>query len=332
MTTEEQNNGTMPTPPDLTKISSIQRLKIRCYSAFTTFIKLKVDKEKFWINFFVGLAFFSIVVGLIIFFIFFLMVGKHYTISADNIEFDKTGQVGDFIGGIVGAIWSLTGVLLFYATLRLQSRELRENRVHFQLSRLTDIIYKQLEMFNKHLDQFTLKDLESENGRHKEYQGRFAVVLLTRRLEAIRDVGKKASETDDKEAMTIFIGENFAFIEINKAEFLKIYEELTNQIDTIRAILIKEDIPPIDLNELKGIFFRNIGREFLNSSELLLIIIDWYIDFKKKNETSFNEFWSVEGSIKTKIESIISFRQKHFDKETIKKDIAGRELYNIHYF
>ena len=37
-----------------------------------------------------------------------------------DVEYDKTGQIGDFIGGVVGSLWALVGVLLFYRALMLQ--------------------------------------------------------------------------------------------------------------------------------------------------------------------------------------------------------------------
>lgn len=334
MITEQENNkDPMWEQPTLIKSSIGRQLKFRYYFLKNKFKKIKIDKERFWVNFFIGIAFFSIIAGLIIFSVFLIKLSDYYSISGDAIQLDKTGQVGDFIGGIVGAIWTLTGVLLFYATLRLQSRELKENRIHFQLSRLTDIVYKQLDMFNKQLESFELKDIERDSeGLHKKYNGRSAVALLAKRLEAILDIQKKIDKVDEKEYAKKIVGENFAFIEINKKEFLRIYEELGNHIDTVRAILIKEGIPLVDLNELKAIFFRNVGRGFLNSSEILLPILDGYIDFKKRTDKEFDEFWSVESSIKSNINSIIEFRQKYYDKKTIKQYLDSRDLYNTHQF
>lgn len=245
------------------------KIKIQYIKIFNKLKKKKVKKEKFWINFLVSSAFISIVVGLVIFIAFIIKLNNYYTISPGPIELDKTGQVGDFIGGIVGAIWSLTGVLLFYATLRLQSRELKETRIHSELGRLTDIIYKQYDLFNQNLNSFILLDISLDQyGERNEYQGKTAVIQLRKRLEKIRDITIEFGEIMNKETARKIIIEKFAFIEINKNEFLRLFEDLNNHITTIRAVLIKEDIPFDDLNELKGIFFRNVGREFLNSLEL----------------------------------------------------------------
>jgi hypothetical protein len=323
--------------PLKTKKSMMLKMGIPLNSSFNSIKnrvrKSSVDRGKIWIMFLIGLAFFSILAGLIVFFVYLIKLQSTYTVLSNNIDVEKTGQVGDFIGGVVGSIWSLTGVLLFYATLRLQSREFKENRIHFQLSRLTEIIYRQLEIFNTHLDNIQLKDTEQDvNGKHKEYKGRAAILLLTKRIEAIGNIQKKLEMDDDQQNEDKLMAEQFAFIEINITEFLNIYEELGNHIDTIRAVLIKEDIPPIDLNELKGIFFKNIGREFLNSSENLLPILNWYTEYKKRTDESYSEAGSIEKSIKRKINSIKKFRHTHYDKETIERYLARREMYNIHYF
>lgn len=40
----------------------------------------------------------------------------------------QTGQVGDFVGGIIGSIWSLAGVFLYFSALHLQQKELKSQR------------------------------------------------------------------------------------------------------------------------------------------------------------------------------------------------------------
>lgn len=236
------------------------------------------------------MAFFSIAIGLIIFITFLFKLSKDYTISGSGVILDKSSQVGDFVGGIVGTVWALTGVLLFYATLRLQSRELAENRKHFQISRLTDIIYKQLELFNSQLSIFELKDIERDtDGDFILFKGRSAIHLLRKRVESIIEIEKvDKNEQAKKKAMSKFMTENFAFIELNKGELQNIYEKLDNHVNVIRAVLIKEEIPPADLNELKSIFFRNIGRDLLNASVLLKYFLEWYITLKKGQDKDYN--------------------------------------------
>ena len=45
------------------------------------------------------------------------------------------GVFGDFIGGIVGSVWALAGVLLFYAALHEQRKEFKLQSKEFELQR-----------------------------------------------------------------------------------------------------------------------------------------------------------------------------------------------------
>ena len=45
------------------------------------------------------------------------------------------GTTGDFIGGIAGSLWALTGVVLFYAALRAQRQELRATHISIKQNR-----------------------------------------------------------------------------------------------------------------------------------------------------------------------------------------------------
>lgn len=240
--------------PDKIKITLWTKLNWKYALVMSKVKKLKFDRERITINFFIILAFLSILIGIVIFVFFLYKASAQYTIQDNNIALDRTSQVGDFIGGVVGSIWALTGVLLFYATLRLQSKELAENRKHFQISRLTDVIYKQLGLFNEQVANFKLKDIEKdENGNQITHTGRSAVLLLRNRVESSLNIVKNQEDSKPKETFE-YMAENFVFIEINKNSLLHIYEELANQVSIVKAILIKKDIEPADLNELKSMF------------------------------------------------------------------------------
>lgn len=49
-----------------------------------------------------------------------------YTLSAP-IDNGKFGTFGDFVGGVLGSIWSLCGILLFYSALREQRADFKTN-------------------------------------------------------------------------------------------------------------------------------------------------------------------------------------------------------------
>lgn len=315
---------------EITKIDFKTRIRWKFLKLKYKLRKIEINKEKLTIRFFIGLAFFSIAIGLLVFVVFLFKLSKEYTISNGQLLLDKSAEVGDFIGGIVGAIWALTGVLLFYATLRLQSRELAENRKHFQISRLTEIIYKQLDLFNNQLSTFELRDLNKDNdGDYLVYKGRAAFFILRQRIESITDIEKgKKNEEERNTEIYKYLAKNFAFIEVNQFELQKIYNELDNHVDVIRAVLIKEGIPPSDLNELKSIFFRNVGLDLIKSSEFLKNSVEWFIRFKEKQGKEFNTLFSPLHSIIRHIAVIEEFRNKSYNEKLIKDYLKERDFYN----
>ncbi|WP_299002337.1 putative phage abortive infection protein [uncultured Tenacibaculum sp.] len=68
----------------------------------------------------------SIIVGIYISYVFFSKISTSVRLieNGEKINEQLTGVIGDFVGGIVGTIWSFAGVILFFLALRLQSREL----------------------------------------------------------------------------------------------------------------------------------------------------------------------------------------------------------------
>lgn len=61
-------------------------------------------------------AYICTIIGLIISIVFICVIWSQYSIGGDLDADDmaQTGQVGDFIGGIVGSIWALAGVFLYF--------------------------------------------------------------------------------------------------------------------------------------------------------------------------------------------------------------------------
>lgn len=89
--------------------------------------------------------------GFIVLIVFLFKLKSEYTIWGEStLDMTKTGQTGDFVGGLVGSIWSFAGVLLFFLSLKLQReefelqrKELENQRFEFQATRLTNIANSQ---------------------------------------------------------------------------------------------------------------------------------------------------------------------------------------------
>jgi hypothetical protein len=78
-----------------------------------------------------------------------------YTLSAP-IDNGKFGTFGDFVGGVLGSIWSLCGILLFYSALREQREDFRTN---------SDALLKQVDALEIQSEEFRLQREELSQSR-----------------------------------------------------------------------------------------------------------------------------------------------------------------------
>ena len=113
----------------------------------------------------IGISWFLILSGIIVIGYYLIDLSIYFKIRGSiQPDIEKTGQVGDFIGGIVGSLWALAGVFLLFLTLRisnkqfkLQQNEMKLQRSEMQLNRITDLIKNQRNTLNAHIDQLELK-------------------------------------------------------------------------------------------------------------------------------------------------------------------------------
>ena len=100
----------------------------------------------------------SIIVGIYISYVFFSKISTSVRLieNGEKINEQLTGVIGDFVGGIVGTIWSFAGVILFFLALRLQSRELslqleelKDTREVFQSQQFENTLFNLLKNHNE---------------------------------------------------------------------------------------------------------------------------------------------------------------------------------------
>lgn len=87
------------------------------------------------------LAIILLIVGFIILIIFICTLSKDgYLKINSSLNMAMIGQVGDFIGGVVGTIWSLSGILFIYSTFEQQNLIIQREYDKL-LTELQEIIY-----------------------------------------------------------------------------------------------------------------------------------------------------------------------------------------------
>lgn len=116
---------------------------------------MKVNFDK-WIN--EKNTFKIILLGLILISLIIILFSwqRSYWITGSTIDSEIFGTLGDFIGGVVGSIWSLAGILLFYIALKDQKEDIALNR---------QALEKQIDSLDVQTKEFQHQTKESERTR-----------------------------------------------------------------------------------------------------------------------------------------------------------------------
>lgn len=79
------------------------------------------------------IAYFITFVGVVVMVVFLINISSTYGIGGNlnNDDMAATGQVGDFMGGVIGSIWALAGVFLYFSAIKMQNKEL-ENQAKYR--------------------------------------------------------------------------------------------------------------------------------------------------------------------------------------------------------
>jgi hypothetical protein len=111
---------------------------------------------------------------------FTLFIWNDWSFSFDNkIKSEKIGQFGDFVGGLIGSIWALAGVVLFYVALTEQRKDFATNRE--VLDAQTDALKQQIKEFE--LQRVELSEtrkvfkIQSETLKKQQFESTFFNLL-----------------------------------------------------------------------------------------------------------------------------------------------------------
>lgn len=113
-------------------------------------------------QFLMALGFVSVVIGMIVFVNYLINTNMSYQIHKQdngNLDLASSGQLGDFIGGIVGTIFSLSGFFLLYLTFKNQRESFEKERFE---NRFFELIKFHRENVNEF--EFKTKDRVTVNG------------------------------------------------------------------------------------------------------------------------------------------------------------------------
>lgn len=92
-------------------------------------------------------------IGIIVWFLIRGFFYEKFISPETNINLTNSAQVGDFIGGFVGTIFTLVGILLLYETLSLQRLEFSESRKVFVKQQFDNSFFELLRLYKENVQQ-----------------------------------------------------------------------------------------------------------------------------------------------------------------------------------
>ncbi|CAG2533458.1 Putative phage abortive infection protein [Maribacter dokdonensis] len=118
-----------------------------------------------------------LIAGVVLLLIGFIMfVWNDWSFSADEkLKADKVAQFGDFVGGLIGSIWALAGVILFYVALTEQRKDFATNRE--VLNAQTDALKQQIKEFELQREELSetrkVFKIQSETLKKQQFESTF---------------------------------------------------------------------------------------------------------------------------------------------------------------
>ncbi len=184
------------------------------------------------------------------------------------------GQFGEYMGGMIGAIWSLASVILFYETLRFQRNELKLQRHELELNR--DELLEQTQQFR---EQNKLRFSQSVENTY------FQLLMfhneILKDISIVLDSDPEGNPTEERK----IIGGRDAFVEYFH-KFNTIYQ---SAIDNIGITSPSKDEVRGSINEAFSNFMYMYHSELSHYFRNILNILEFLENSKLENKRFYKK-------------------------------------------
>lgn len=219
---------------------------------------------------------FLIIVGLgvIIWFLSQLLIVENYFNPNNPINLTGIGQIGDFIGGLSGTLFTLVGVVLLFETLALQRTELAESRKVFEKQQFENTFFNLLNLYQEitksmHVDEFDFYSEKTHTGKD---------FFKQQKLKFYSDFVSKDKYSQNRKKAT--------------SQYMKLYVESKEQTAHYFRTLYRifSIIYSSDFSKTEKMNYAKIVRAQLSESELFFIYYNAFTDYGVKFRRLINEF------------------------------------------
>ncbi|GAB3201132.1 hypothetical protein ABID22_003381 [Pontibacter aydingkolensis] len=213
------------------------------------------------------------------------------------------GEYGEFIGGIVGSLWALAGVFLFFATLTYQKREFELQR--YELHKTQKIFQQQnfstlyISFVNKHndiIDSLTAYDINQSPRKGSNFFVFFQEKVLSSFVQKVRSLSpEQKSEKELHRLFEEYFTYHFSFYQNSLDPYLKNLSVLFRLIQRYRSETHDE-----------GEYYSFITKANFTQSELFLTYHVAKFNLLKEFTTLDNTFNAFDDLVEAyRVESIV---------------------------
>lgn len=255
------------------------------------------------------IAFIIIVIG-IVFAGFALYNFNNYYCFADSqhLDIEDSAGIASFIGNILSPLWALASVILFYVALRfqrqelnLQRGELKSTREEFEVNRITNVVFNQLDRIDKHIESLKI-------------DSRLSYEALGYLHYKILPISKIENESDSEILNANYNAtvNNIQLINKYLKDILILSTSLNLSFIAIKSLFKSSELNKSKLKSLGDLFFSNFGNDNIQTLIYLYYTIDSYSFWLKNRKTLPGANTREINKIKVNLKVIVHLYSQHF--------------------
>lgn len=231
-------------------------------------------------------------------FYIYLLSNNNILTTKSELDISKIGAFGDFIGGVIGSLWALAGVFLFFQALKEQRQDIETNIQLLQLQieglersketterqarilktqQFETTFFSLLKLFIETTDNLEILHATTENSVGETIKGKSVFKLIAEKLY---------NSTDDPSP--IFL----AMYTKTIIAYMRIHDEYEETLQPYFGALysILKFIDSADLEISEKYTYSNTLRSRLTNSELLILNYHWDCNFGYNFTDVFKKF------------------------------------------
>lgn len=189
---------------------------------------------------------------------------------------EQMGQFGEFTGGIVGSLWALAGVFLFFATLTYQKREFELQRIElnktqkiFQQQNFSTLFTSFFSQHNQIINELSAHDIANSEWHGNEFFVLFKEKVLSSYVAKVRSLsGENRTPEILHNILKDYFIYHFSFYRSTLNPYLRSLTVLLSMINRYRSetgdsgeyysFILKTNMMPAELFLLYHLAFYNL--------------------------------------------------------------------------